>query len=99
MEMQKIKDTAGKPRLSLALQMRQTLMAITDIREYGLVKYPDAENYKKVPEEMWRDALVRHLVAYIGGEEYDRESGKPHLSHALCNLVYLIELKRYYNDG
>ena len=95
-QIQKIKDTAGKPRLSLALQMRQSLTALTDIREYGLIKYPDAENYKKVPEDMWLDALVRHLVAYINGEELDEESGKPHLAHALCNLVYLIELKRYY---
>lgn len=95
-QIQKIKDTAGKPRLSLALQMRQALIALTDIREFGLQKYPDAENYKKVPEDMWLDALVRHLVAYIHGEELDEESGKPHLAHALCNLVYLIELKRYY---
>lgn len=38
------------------------------------------------------DALFRHLLAYLGGETEDAESGLPHLWHLACNAAFLIEL-------
>jgi hypothetical protein len=32
---------------------------------------------------------MRHLVAYQSGEEIDPESGKSHLAHAQCCLIFL----------
>lgn len=84
-----IKDKAGKPQMRLILP--RAAEALVRVREYGLKKYPDAENWRKVPQADWLDALMRHMMKYIGGEVTDRESGLPHLWHALCNLSYMIE--------
>jgi len=49
----------------------------------------------------WRDcqdlgryeaALLRHIQAYRMGEKLDPETQLPHLAHAMCNLVFLMEL-------
>lgn len=85
-----VKDKEGKPQMRLILP--HAAEALVRIREYGLKKYPQADNWKSVPKEDWTDAMFRHLMKYIGGEETDEESGMPHLWHALCNLSYLIEL-------
>ena len=37
------------------------------------------------------DALQRHLWAWKEGEQMDTESGKHHLAHALCCLMFLYE--------
>lgn len=61
---------------------------------YGAKKY-SAGNWRNVGED-WRmrymSAALRHLFAYLRGEMVDAESGLPHLSHALCNLAFLVEL-------
>lgn len=87
--MDTVKDRKGKPRMSLILP--RAAEALVRVREYGLKKYPDANNWKRVPKEDWLDALMRHLMKYLSGEKLDSESGLPHLWHALCNLCYLIE--------
>lgn len=91
---QKIKADAGKPRLSLVPM--QILFDIAKIREYGNKKYPDGgvDNWKNVEPERYRDAMLRHMVAYIrdpGG--VDEESGMPHRWHLECNLAFLAELE------
>lgn len=84
-----VKDKKGKPRMSLILP--HAAEALVRIREYGLKKYPDANNWRKVDKADWCDALMRHLMKYLDGEEIDDESGYPHLWHALANLSYMIE--------
>lgn len=37
------------------------------------------------------DATLRHLTAWMEGEEVDPESGVSHLYHAACNLMFLSE--------
>ncbi len=41
-------------------------------------------------------AMQRHILAFQGGEELDKESGLPHLDHAACCLMFL---RRYASDG
>jgi hypothetical protein len=40
------------------------------------------------------NALRRHTEAWRAGETLDPESGLPHLSHALCNLVFMSYLEK-----
>lgn len=89
---QNLKADAGKPRYTL-LPMK-LLDAVTAVRENGLKKYEDSENWKEVEPNRYRDALWRHLVAYT--EEpgsIDAESGLPHMFHVACNAAFLIELE------
>ena len=88
---QSIKKDAGKPRLTLV--PRKAITAIAAIRGYGVEKYKDEDNWKKVEPERYRDAMFRHLLAYLDDPHgLDDESGLPHLWHLMCNGAFLCEL-------
>lgn len=87
-----IKADAGKPRLTLV--PRKIIFEIAKIRGYGVEKYGDPENWRRVEIERYRDAAFRHFMAYLddpGG--IDEESGLPHLSHLACNIAFLCEME------
>lgn len=90
---QKIKYDAGKPRLSLA-PISELEIAITRVREYGIKKYKDPNNWKKVSVDRYFDAMLRHLnqCRKKGMQALDDESGLPHLWHVACNLAFIFEL-------
>ena len=81
----------GKPRPTLVPP--SLVMAVARIREYGCQKYTDPENWKQVEPQRYKDALYRHLLAYLRGERNDPESGLPHLWHMACNIAFLIEME------
>ena len=87
------KADAGKPRPTLVPV--SLIQAVTAIREYGCAKYHDPDNWKRVEPQRYRDALFRHWLAYLSGEEMDPESGLPHLWHVACNVAFLIEMEDY----
>jgi hypothetical protein len=84
-----VKYDNGKPQWSL-LPFR-ALGQVVEVLTYGAKKYaPD--NWKKVPDARRRyiDAGFRHLTAYASGETNDPETGKHHLAHAICCMLYLV---------
>lgn len=89
---QQAKADGGKPRPTLVPV--SLIEAVTAIREYGCKKYHDPENWRKVEPQRYRDAAYRHWLAYLGGEEKDRESGLPHLWHLACNIAFLIDMEK-----
>lgn len=85
-ELSGAKDTAGKPRYSLL--PRKGCEAVIAVREFGTAKYHgDSENWRKVPQREWAEAVVRHAMAFLSGEVNDPESGKHHLAHAACSAL------------
>ena len=90
---QSAKADAGKPRLSLVPP--EIIRCIARVREYGCEKYGDPDNWKRVEPERYRDALFRHLLAYIEDPAgLDEESGLPHLWHLACNAAFLCEMEK-----
>lgn len=89
---QKAKHDKGKIRYTLIPP--STLTAIAIVRDYGTQKYGDENNWRTVDVKRYVDALYRHLIAYISGEQCDRESGFPHTWHIACNIAFIIELER-----
>jgi hypothetical protein len=83
-----IKFDQDKPDWSL-LPM-EVIQDIVDVLTFGAKKY-DRDNWKYVPHarDRYFAAAMRHLVAYQSGEIIDPESGKPHIAHAQCCLVFL----------
>jgi hypothetical protein len=55
---------------------------------HGAEKYA-IDNWKKVSRERYENALMRHAVSYMSGEKIDPESGMNHLSHIMCNALFL----------
>lgn len=92
MNQQEAKLDAGKPRPTLVPV--SLINAVTAIREFGVSKYNDPDNWKKVEPQRYRDALYRHWLAYLSGEANDPESGLPHLWHLACNAAFLIEMEQ-----
>lgn len=91
---QRAKNDAGK--LQLTLVPRQMIRDVAEVRMYGNAKYPEggSENWRQVEPERYRDALCRHLLAYLDDPaSVDLESGIKHLKHLACNVAFLCEME------
>ena len=87
-----VKADAGKPMLTLV--PRQIIEDIAYVRMFGVAKYKDPDNWKRVDIQRYRDAMFRHMIAYLD-DPYgvDEESGLSHLSHLACNVAFLCALE------
>lgn len=82
-----MKHDGGKPQLSLI--PKEALWGMGNAFTYGAKKYA-AHNFKQgINYSRLADAALRHLTAYMDGENIDEESGNPHLDHALASLAML----------
>lgn len=87
-----VKFDNNKVRPTLMMRsLSKSVRAVQEVLEFGAKKYaPD--NWKLVEPERYDDAALRHIQAYLSGEQDDPETGKPHLAHALCCLFFRLEL-------
>lgn len=92
------KADRGKPELTLV--PLQILYDIARVRMYGTQKYKDPDNWKRVEPVRYRNAMLRHMIAYLE-DPYgvDEESGLPHLSHLACNVAFLCALEKDKHKG
>lgn len=76
----------GKPRVGLLVP--GFLLEMGAVLTMGAEKYaPD--NWKKgLPVREIMDSALRHIYAFMDGENVDQESGKHHLAHAAVNLMF-----------
>ena len=71
----------------------QIIRDIAEIRMYGIEKYKDPENWKRVELERYIDALLRHTLSFMeDNHSMDEESGKEHYKHMACNMAFICEL-------
>lgn len=90
---QSVKADANKLRISLV--PTEIVRAVARVREYGVNKYGTVDGWRRVAAERYRDALLRHVLAYMDDPNgVDVESGLPHIEHIACNVAFLIELRR-----
>ena len=65
--------------------------AIIEVLVFGADKYaPDNWKHVENPRQRYFDATMRHLTTWYGGEKLDPESGKSHLAHAGCCVLFLL---------
>jgi hypothetical protein len=85
-------------KLEYGLLPPLALEATVEVLTFGAQKY-ERDNWKRVPDSKRRyyDALQRHLWAWKKGEILDPESGKHHLAHAMCCLMFLYEHDTMYS--
>lgn len=80
---------AGKLRYDLL--PFQALEEVTKVFTYGATKY-EPRNWEKGFSWMRVFAcLMRHLLAWVQGEDRDAESGCHHLAHVIVNSLFLLQ--------
>jgi len=89
------KNDSDKPRMEL-LPM-DALLEVSKILTYGAKKYAPG-NWKKVPEarDRYTGALLRHLAAWMEGEEADPESKDEtllHIAQVATNALFLVHFE------
>ena len=82
-----MKNDSKKPMVSLVEP--QFILGIADVLTFGAEKYA-IDNWKKVDDiRRYKDALLRHTLAYTGGELIDPETELSHAYHIGCNAMFL----------
>ncbi len=84
-----IKFDEGKPDWSLV--PFEALEDMAKVLTFGSKKY-SAWNWSENGGFKWTRLIascLRHLFAFMRGEDKDPESGISHISHAQCNLLFL----------
>ena len=91
-----LRHNEGKLRMDLIAP--STIKALAEILTVGAQKYEE-HNWRK--GDNWSvpyASLMRHLMAFWGGENNDPESGKPHVLHILTNAAFLVEYYENYPE-
>lgn len=88
------KYDTGKPMVGTAIRIfAGALLGIGACITFGTKKYPKSDNWKLVDDGINRytDSLLRHFTKFHSGEEFDSETGLPHLFHCGWNMLAIIE--------
>ena len=89
----------GKAPLAQVLWFKRGLEQLAWHMEAGRIKYTDVDGVPNFmlggkPDEEYTDAAMRHLMAFVNGEEIDAETGTEHLSAVVWNVFALQTLNR-----
>lgn len=77
----------GKSRWSLV--DFDAFVPMVQVLEFGAEKY-DAHNWKRgLNTTGICESMLRHIFAYMAGEDIDPESGISHIGHIQCNAMFL----------
>lgn len=79
----------GKVRVDLLPV--SALLGAAECFTYGDKKYGEKNWEKGIKNSKLYGSCLRHLFAHMVGCTVDSESSLPHLNHALCNLMMLVD--------
>lgn len=84
------KHDAGKARFDLL--PFAALEEVVRVLEFGAAKYSEG-NWRFVENARIRylAAALRHVSAWSRGQRNDPESGRHHLAHAACCVLFLLD--------
>jgi len=86
-----LKFDTTKPRLDLL--PTQPLIEVAEVLTFGAKKYAEYNWAKGISYSRLFGATMRHLWAWWVGEDNDSETGKSHLAHAICCLLFALQYK------
>lgn len=82
-----VKYDEGKPRLELIPP--EAIIGVGKVLGFGANKYGDRNWQKGIKVTRLVGSLLRHLMAFLAGVDNDKESGLPHIDHAVCNAMMI----------
>ena len=82
-------------KLQWSLVDFDALEDMVKVLEFGAKKY-SADDWKKgLNTNEITESMMRHLFAYLRGEDIDPESGLPHTGHIMCNAMFLSYMQKF----
>lgn len=91
-----IKHDQNKPDMALLSSI--ALIKVAEVMTFGKNKY-SANNWRG--GFLWSrplSAALRHIFAYLGGQDKDPETGISHLAHACCCLMFVLEFENTHKE-
>ena len=87
-----IKYDSEKPKMNLLPP--KAIVEISKVLTFGAEKY-DAENWRKLDDlqNRYTAGALRHIFAHMDGEDLDPETNLSHLAHAMCCLLFKLEIE------
>ena len=89
-----VKHDRDKPPMSMVSHV--LMEEVSKVRAFGAKKY-NVDNWKKgfkVTRSL--SSALRHIFAFLSGQDKDEESGQSHLAHAICCLEHALWDMRYH---
>jgi hypothetical protein len=83
-----LRHDAGKTRMELL--PFDALEAVARVLTKGAAKYAPRNWERGMSWLKCVGCLMRHLVARMAGQKFDKESGEPHLAHVATNALFLL---------
>lgn len=90
------KDLVGAKKAPLRYVPPALMLAASRAMENGAIKYGPF-NWREQPVEVvtYIEAVLRHLFAYLDGQENAEDSGLSHLDHAIAGLGIVVDARAY----
>ena len=74
------------------------LIELSKVLTFGAKKYGDHNWRGGFRSSRLLGAILRHVLAYLGGETRDPESGLSHIAHAMAGCMFLLEQEKTKPD-
>ena len=86
------KFDSNKPRMDLLPP--KAILETAKVLSFGAQKY-DPENWRLLDnlQSRYTAGALRHIFAHMDGEKLDPETGLSHMAHALCCLLFKLEIE------
>lgn len=95
---QDLADRFNDGKLQWSMVDFKSLEDMVRVMEFGAKKY-GRNNWKKgLKTTEIVDSMLRHIYAYLDGEDVDPESGINHTGHIMCNAMFLSHMHLFRKD-
>jgi hypothetical protein len=91
-----VKHDLGKPRMELLdpYTLEQVALVLTfGARKYAAFNWANGIAYGRL-----LGAALRHIFAYMRGQDLDEETGLPHIAHAIAELMFLMGMSQRHPE-
>lgn len=91
------KHDQGKPRMELIDSYAMEQLA--EVLTFGAKKYAPHNWRGGIAYSRLIAACLRHIFAWVGGQDNDPETGLSHLAHAMCCIMFILGLSNVSSDN
>lgn len=77
-------------KVRMELLPMEAVKEVAKVLTFGASKYEDNNWRKGITYSRLYGAMLRHLTAFVEGEDLDPESQVSHIAHMVCNGLFLL---------